>query len=106
MTVDDVRTFEKKMQEETNLKVLSVATEGCDGVADGETTPITTTTKSDEESKEDEDKDGDNFASAKTSPTKETASVPSSPSGDEGAAVANNPVAAAAAGLRSWLNWS
>jgi len=105
MTVEDVRNYEKKMQEETNLKVMASAIVAGDGDE--------TKTEEGKEAEDDEDKDGENFASAKTSPTKEATPggpIPSSSSGtatgDGDGAVGANPVAAAAAGLRSWLNWS
>jgi len=99
MTVEDVREYEKKMQEETNLKVLASVEAVGDGVTDEK-----------EEGDEEEDQSG-------TKPNKDAASPSSglpSPSSTASAATTNKPEsdgatspgASVAAGIRSWLTWS
>jgi len=100
MTVDDVREYERQMQEETNLKVLS-------GLGSTETEGATTaTTKDKEEGEENEDDDDEEkFASAKASPTSKEAPAPLSPTTSQGPNT-DAPAGGIAAGLRSWLTWS
>jgi len=87
MTVEDVRDYEKKMQEETNIKVLSA---GADGVV--------LQTDGDEDKKEEPNQ---SFQPREKSGA--NSPVAESPNADDNPA---NPVLAAAAGIRSWLSWS
>jgi DUF4097 and DUF4098 domain-containing protein YvlB len=91
MTVEDVREYERKMQEETNLKVLSKAEE-------------------DEQEKEEDEKDGpvsgDKEGSVTSPTTAKSTELPSpSASAAAGPEVAN-PAASITGGIRSWLTWS
>lgn len=89
MTVEDVRDYEKKMQEETNIKVLAALAVGAEGASSSGDTV--------EEDGNKQDPDKSPQGSSATSPTTQAG---------EDVNNATNPVSAAAAGLRSWLSWS